>query len=32
MRNIEAEIPSEKIKNIRFVMVSIDPETDTPER
>lgn len=32
MRNIEAEIPNEKIKNIQFVMVSIDPETDTPER
>jgi len=32
MRNIESEIPDEKVKNIRFVLVSIDPETDTPER
>lgn len=31
MRNIKAQIPEEKIKNIQFVMVSIDPETDTPE-
>lgn len=32
MRNIETQIPKEKIKNIQFVMVSIDPETDTPEK
>ena len=32
MRNIEAQISDEKIKNIQFVLVSIDPETDTPER
>lgn len=32
MRNIEAKLPDDKIKNIQFVMVSIDPETDTPER
>lgn len=32
MRNIEAQIPEEKIKNIQFVMVSIDPETDTPKK
>lgn len=32
MRNIEAQIPIEKIKNIQFVLISIDPETDTPER
>ena len=32
MRHIEAQIPDEKIKNIQFIMVSIDPETDTPER
>jgi len=32
MRNIEAQIPDEYIKNINFVMVSIDPETDTPKR
>ncbi|OYX28058.1 MAG: SCO family protein [Flavobacteriales bacterium 32-35-8] len=32
MRNIEAQIADEKIKNIQFIMVSIDPETDTPEK
>lgn len=32
MRNIEAQIPDEHIKDINFVMVSIDPETDTPKR
>ncbi|MFK5878773.1 MAG: SCO family protein [Flavobacteriaceae bacterium] len=32
MRNIEAQIPDEYIKNINFVLVSIDPETDTPKR
>lgn len=32
MRHIESQIPDEKIKNIQFIMVSIDPETDTPER
>lgn len=32
MRNIEAQLPDKKIKDIQFVMVSIDPETDTPER
>lgn len=32
MRNIEAQIPDEKIKNLTFALVSIDPETDTPER
>lgn len=32
MRNIEAQIPDEKIKNLRFVLVSIDPNIDTPER
>ncbi len=32
MRNIETQIPDEIIKDIQFVMVSIDPETDTPER
>lgn len=31
MRNIKAQIPEEKTENIQFVMVSIDPETDTPE-
>ena len=32
MRNIEAQIPAENINNLRFVLVSIDPKTDTPER
>ncbi len=29
MRNIEAQIPKENLKDLRFVLVSIDPETDT---
>ncbi|HMQ43560.1 MAG: SCO family protein [Confluentibacter sp.] len=32
MRHIEAQIPNEKIKNIQFVLVSIDPKVDTPEK
>lgn len=32
MRNIEAKIPENKLKNIHFILVSIDPETDTPKR
>ena len=32
MRNIEKQIPSELLSEINFVLVSIDPETDTPER
>jgi protein SCO1/2 len=32
MRNIEAQIPEEDLDDLRFVLVSIDPETDTPER
>lgn len=32
MRNIERQMPPEYLKDIQFVMVSIDPETDTPER
>ncbi|MBP8793390.1 MAG: SCO family protein [Lutibacter sp.] len=32
MRNIEKEIPANLIPNINFVFVSIDPETDTPEK
>ena len=31
MRNIEGAIPPELLPNIDFVLVSIDPETDTPE-
>lgn len=32
MRNIEKQIPQEDLDKVRFVMVSIDPETDTTER
>ncbi|TYC10662.1 SCO family protein [Bizionia gelidisalsuginis] len=32
MRNIEAEIPKDKLKNIEFVLISIDPKIDTPQR
>ena len=32
MRNIEAKIPKENQKDLNYVLVSIDPETDTPER
>ncbi|KYG73026.1 SCO family protein [Roseivirga echinicomitans] len=32
MRDIESKLPNNKKKNVKFVLVSIDPETDTPER
>jgi len=32
MRNIDAKIPSELKEDVEFVLVSIDPENDTPER
>lgn len=32
MSNIEKQIPEDKKGNIQYVFVSIDPETDTPER
>lgn len=32
MRNIEKQIPEDKKDNVAYVFVSIDPETDTPER
>ncbi len=32
MRNIERQVPKEYLDEIQFVMVSIDPETDTPQR
>ena len=32
MRGIEKQVPKKLIKDINFVMVSIDPETDTPKR
>lgn len=32
MRNIEQQIPDNEKDKVRFVFVSIDPETDTPKR
>lgn len=32
MRDIESKIPKENLEKINFVLVSIDPETDNPER
>ncbi|MCM4167542.1 SCO family protein [Arenibacter sp. H213] len=32
MRNIEKQIPADKKDKVTLVLVSIDPETDTPER
>jgi protein SCO1/2 len=32
MRAIEAQVPEDKKSNVKYVLVSIDPETDTPER
>jgi len=32
MRNIEKQIPNNKKADVRYVFVSIDPNTDTPER
>jgi len=32
MRNIEAQLPKEKLKDLQFVLISIDPTTDTPKR
>lgn len=32
MRNIEKQVPQEDLDNVKFIMVSIDPETDTPQR
>ena len=32
MKNIEAQMPVDRINGINFVLVSIDPETDTPSR
>lgn len=32
MRNIESLVPKENLNDLRFVLVSIDPETDTPKR
>ncbi|MDX1751588.1 MAG: SCO family protein [Salinimicrobium sediminis] len=32
MRNIEKQVPEGDLDNVKFIMVSIDPETDTPKR
>ncbi|MGO2101660.1 MAG: SCO family protein [Psychroflexus halocasei] len=32
MRNIQKKVSDEKNKNVKYVFVSIDPETDTPQR
>lgn len=32
MRNIEAKVKSETNQPVKYILVSIDPETDTPER
>lgn len=32
MRNIEKQVPAEDLDKLKFIMVSIDPATDTPER
>jgi protein SCO1/2 len=32
MRNIESKLPKNKLKDLQFVLVSIDPENDTPTR
>lgn len=32
MRNIDQQIPEAKKEDVQYVFVSIDPETDTPER
>lgn len=32
MRNIERQVPKEALNKTKFIMVSIDPETDTPQR
>lgn len=32
MRNIERQMPEEYLDKLQFIMISIDPQTDTPER
>lgn len=32
MRNIEKQVSAEDLDRVKFIMVSIDPETDTPQR
>lgn len=31
MRNIEKQVPKKDLNKVQFIMVSIDPETDTPQ-
>jgi len=32
MRDIESKIPKDKLNNLNFILVSIDPENDTPDK
>lgn len=32
MKRIEQQVPEEKKEDVRYILVSIDPETDTPEK
>ena len=32
MRRIEEQVPEKYVNDVQYIMVSIDPETDTPER
>lgn len=32
MRNIEKQVPEKDLDKVKFILVSIDPETDTPQR
>lgn len=32
MRDIESKIPKKELENLNFILVSIDPVTDTPEK
>lgn len=32
MRNIQSQVPDANNKNVKYVLVSIDPKTDTPEQ
>jgi protein SCO1/2 len=32
MRNIEAQIPKNQLNDLNFILISIDPKIDTPER
>jgi protein SCO1/2 len=32
MRDIESQVPKNLSNNVKYILVSIDPETDTPER